>query len=165
MRTPIHAAQGAARSPERRAHAAAICTLALSSPLLLTSCAWSDGPGLDADAEFPAEALAGVTSEGGALRVELRTAPEQPPPRGEIAAALSITDANTAAPQDGCSLTVVPFMPAMGHGTSNELTITPKGDGIYVVTGLSLYMAGRWELRTTISKCADDRAIPAFPVE
>lgn len=77
---------------------------------------------------------------------------------------LTITDAATGTRVDGLRPTVVPWMPAMGHGTSVAPTVTEKGAGRYLVTGVSFFMPGRWELRTTFPGKANDSAVPVFDV-
>ena len=70
-------------------------------------------------------------------------------------------------PQDGLSLAVVPFMPAMKHGTSVVPTVTAAGQGRYVAANVVLFMPGTWELRTTITGAvgaASDTLAPAFEV-
>lgn len=114
---------------------------------------------------FPASPLATVTSAGGALTIEIRTRPAQPPSRGTCEAEYRVLDAVSGEPVDGLSLEVVPWMVSMGHGSSGKPTIAAQGDGRYVVSKLSLYMAGRWELRTTFSGSRADSAAPAIDVE
>jgi hypothetical protein len=111
---------------------------------------------------FPADALTVASSTSGSLRVEVRTDP-QPPVRGAIRGQLFIADA-TGAGVDGLDVTVLPWMPAHGHGTSVSPGVTAQGGGLYLVDQLYLYMAGTWELRTTISGALDDAAVPALEV-
>jgi hypothetical protein len=60
---------------------------------------------------------------------------------------------------------MVPFMPAMGHGSSTVPTIASLGSGKYGVDDVVLAMPGMWELRTTISGEASDYAVPRVEVE
>jgi hypothetical protein len=78
-------------------------------------------------------------------------------------AELTITDA-MGKPVDGLTFSVVPWMPAMGHGTSLVPTVTPMGKGTYAVGDLSLFMPGEWELRLTFSGSTSDTANPVFDV-
>jgi hypothetical protein len=55
-------------------------------------------------------------------------------------------------------------MPAMGHGTSVVPTITDVDPGHYVITDVDLFMAGTWELRTTIAGPRTDSATPTFQI-
>jgi hypothetical protein len=114
---------------------------------------------------FPSTPLQTVTSSTGALSIEVRTGPEQPPPLGQSAAQLTVEDATTLAPVDGLDLTVVPWMPAMGHGSSVSPTVTPMGGGVYLVTNLYLYMPGTWQLRTTLVGQGTDSVTPEFTVQ
>jgi hypothetical protein len=124
---------------------------------LLVLLAVSCGPDGGAAAGFKATPLlADVASASGALHLAVFTDP-QPPTRGVVAVRYRITDA-AGAPVDGLSVTVVPFMPAMGHGTSVVPTVTPRGAGVYDVANVSLFMAGWWQLRTELQGGASDHA-------
>ncbi|MDX2091203.1 MAG: hypothetical protein SFX73_25315 [Kofleriaceae bacterium] len=73
--------------------------------------------------------------------------------RGTYAWSVRVEDA-TPAPRDGLALTVFPFMPDHGHGSS-AVTITPMGsDGVYQVADLSLFMAGYWTVRIAAREAA-----------
>jgi hypothetical protein len=98
---------------------------------------------------FPSQPFLTQTSDAGAFLVALRSCPDQPPVQGVDTIQYTVTDAQ-GAPQDGLSLSVVPWMPAMGHG-SNAPTVTATGDGNYVASDVYLFMAGSWALETTIS--------------
>jgi hypothetical protein len=112
---------------------------------------------------FPASPFSTVMTDSGMLRVEVRTSP-QPPSRGGIDAELTITDATTGAPRDGLTLQMRPWMPAMNHGAIMA-TITPEGGGKYLATEVDLFMAGLWELRTTISGPVSDHVAPQFEIQ
>lgn len=112
---------------------------------------------------FPAEPFVTTTSDAGTLHVEVRTAPSQPPARGVCSVELTVTDAKGVAVDD-LKLDVVPWMPAMGHGTSITPTVAALGAGKYLVTNVSLFMAGDWELRTSFEGPVRDRAAPAFQI-
>jgi len=55
-------------------------------------------------------------------------------------------------------------MPAHGHGTSVNPTITETAPGTFLAMPLYLYMPGSWELRMTISGTVDDTAKAAFEI-
>jgi hypothetical protein len=113
---------------------------------------------------FTASPLVSTTSAAGSLTLDVRTSP-QPPIQGLQEAQLVVTDTKSGAPVDGLSITVVPWMPAMGHGTSLLPTVLPKGGGVYEIDQLSLFMAGEWELRLTFTGPTNDTANPAFEVQ
>ena len=92
----------------------------------------------------------------------MRTAPSQPPPRGTCTVEFVVTDA-AGAPKDGLDVTLVPWMPAHGHGASVKPTIVAKGNGRYVATNVDFFMPGQWELRTSFSP-GDDHAAPKLTV-
>jgi hypothetical protein len=111
---------------------------------------------------FPADALMVLPSSSGGLRIEVRTDP-QPPVRGSIRGQLVITGPGGEA-VDGLDVAVVPWMPAHGHGTSVQPTVSRQDDGSFLVDQLYLYMAGTWELRTTISGAVADDAVAQVQV-
>lgn len=102
--------------------------------------------------------LTTVTSEQKKLNLAVYTSPEQPPARGTLTVRYVITDA-AGAPVDGLTLAVVPTMPSMGHGTPTVPKVAASGSGEYVATDVNLFMAGRWELRTTITGTVSDVAV------
>ncbi len=73
-----------------------------------------------------------------------------------------VTDAASGSPVDGLTLGIVPWMPAMGHGSSVVPSVRPMGDGAYVATNVVLFMPGTWELRTSLA--TDDSAVVTLDV-
>jgi YtkA-like len=108
------------------------------------SCGGSQG---SSSSDFPEAPYLSFTAEGRGLELELRTAPTQPPERGEVVAALTVRDRASRAPLDGLSIDVVPFMTAHGHGANAKPVITALGQGLYRIENLQLVMAGAWDLR------------------
>jgi hypothetical protein len=104
-----------------------------------------------------------VASASGALTVAVRFSPETPV-IGLDAAELTVTDAS-AAPVAGLTVTVVPWMPAHGHGSSTTPVVSETGPGVYVATPLALPMPGEWELRTTLSGPLDDTVTPSLVLQ
>jgi hypothetical protein len=104
-----------------------------------------------------------ILSASGKLRLDLWTSP-QPPVRGTLSTELRITSVEGGAPVDGLELAVVPWMPSMGHGSSVVPTVSETGNGTYIVSHLSLFMAGHWELQTSLSGTASDSATPALDI-
>ncbi len=127
-------------------------------------CSGPDAAPPGADAQFPAQALQLVTGDSKLVDVEVRTAPDQPPQRGTIAVEYRVTDAADGSPVDDLAISVVPWMPAMGHGTSIVPEVHAKGDGRYVLVNVNLFMPGRWELKSQISGPLVDRVAPAFQI-
>lgn len=136
-------------------------SFAVSATCFGCSLGCSDGMG--PSTSFPASVFSTSMTDSGTMRVEVRTSP-QPPTRGGIDAELTITDATSGAPRDGLSLQVRPWMPAMNHGAIMA-TVHPEGGGKYLVTEIDLYMAGLWELRTTISGPISDHVAPQFQIQ
>ncbi len=115
------------------------------------------GEPAEVDGSFPDMAYTTATSASGALRLELRTLPAQPPPRGLVTVEYTVRDAE-GRPRDDLEMKITPWMPAMGHGTRTSFSVEPQGEGRYVASRLGLFMPGRWELRTTIDSPVSDSA-------
>ena len=94
-----------------------------------------------------------VTSNSGALRLDLRIAPDQ----GSNTAELRVTNVDGGAPATGLTIAIVPWMPAMNHG-SIAPTVTSDGPGSFQVTELDLPMAGHWDLQVTLTGSTNDHA-------
>ena len=85
------------------------------------------------------------TSKSGALTITLVQADPAPPARDNNTWTIKATDA-TGAAIDAAALTVTPFMPDHGHGTSVRAVLTSQGDGTIKVTPLYLFMPGVWRI-------------------
>lgn len=118
---------------------------ALALLALATACGGGDA----APVSFPATAYSNVSSASGAYRIEARTSP-QPPTTGVIAVELRVRD-RADVPVDGLAVAATPMMPAHTHGASVQPSVTAKGAGVYVLENVSVFMAGKWELRTKLS--------------
>jgi YtkA-like len=105
---------------------------------------------------FPGAPALTVASASGQLNIDVWWSPLQPTV-GYDAAQLAIDDAS-GAPVAGLTVTIVPFMPAHGHGASVAPTVSETAPGIYVATPLDFFMAGHWELMTAMSRVAGDAA-------
>jgi YtkA-like len=128
--------------------------LALS---LGTACS-SSAPEDSTDGTFPTTALANVTSRDGKLAVSAFTSPQQPPSRGVILVKLAVTD-GAGKPVNDLVIEMAPDMPSMGHGTPTVPRISSKGDGVYVAENVNLFMAGRWDLRMTVTGAVSDGVV------
>jgi hypothetical protein len=112
------------------------------------------GGGDPAPAPFPAAAYETISSASGGYRIEVRTSP-QPPTTGVLAVELRVRDAK-GAPVDGLTIAATPVMPAHTHGASVRPSVTAKGGGVYVLDDVSLFMAGKWELRTKLTTASGE---------
>jgi hypothetical protein len=126
--------------------------------LLLAFCACGDtslGP-----TGFGADPLA--MAKGQHLSAALFTSP-QPPERGQLEGKLVLTDL-TGAHVEGVTLTVTPWMPEHGHGSSVVPTVDPDGMGGFVISNLFLAMPGTWQLRVDVSGAVTDELVPSFDI-
>lgn len=105
-----------------------------------------------------------MKSDSGKYLIAVQTDPN-PPIRGTNTVTYTVSDA-TGARVDQLDLTVVPWMPAHGHGGSVHPTIVAHGNGVYEVQNVLFYMPGLWELRSTLtSSGAADHVTPSFSIE
>ena len=138
---------------------------------LSAACSSSAAPSSDGSetcsstTSFPASALSTMTSDGGKLHVAVHSAPYQPLVAGLDCLELVVTDASTGAGVDGLSITMTPWMPAMGHGADTTPLFSALGQGRYVFSNVSLFMPGEWQLRTQFSGEVNDSVEPTFSVD
>jgi hypothetical protein len=135
--------------------------VALAGLLTATSC--SSQGSAQQTLSFAAQPDMVETGMNDALRVAVRASPD-PPWQGTIAVALSVTNTSDGSPVDGLTVTMVPWMPAHGHGTSLTPVVTAEGGGKYLVTDVDLFMAGYWALQTSFSGPTADYVAPGYNV-
>jgi YtkA-like len=111
---------------------------------------------------FPATPYTTLMSDNGKIRIELTSAPEQPPSAGLDAVQLILTDPKTGAPILGEQIALTPWMPTMGHGTDVIPVAKEMGKGRYVLSNVNLYMPGKWQLRFQFSGPVTDTSEPSF---
>jgi hypothetical protein len=128
------------------------------------ACGGGDPSVSESPSSFPADPYVTATSESGRLVAELRTSPEQPPVHGVLSVELTLRDAATGAPKDGLAVELVPWMLAMGHGSSVKPEVAATGGGRYVASRVDVFMPGRWELRTTVRGDTIDHLAPVLDV-
>ena len=139
--------------------------------IALAACSSSAGPSNDGSSTcsttstFPSTALSTVTSDSAKLLVAVRGAPYQPLVAGTDCLELVVTDPSTGAAVDGLTVTMTPWMPAMGHGADTIPLVTALGQGRYVFTQVSLFMPGEWQLRTQFSGEVTDSVEPTLNVD
>jgi hypothetical protein len=86
------------------------------------------------------------TGKSGLFQFVLVSANPAPPALNNNSWVLRVVDAK-GNPLPGASIvSVTPFMPDHGHGTSAVPMATPNGDGSFTVAPLYLYMAGLWQI-------------------
>jgi hypothetical protein len=118
------------------------------------------GPG---PASFAGAPQQSVETTSRAVRVDVRWWP-QPPAVGSAAAELTMIDSSTGLPIPGLAVTVVPWMPAHGHGSPVQPGVLEKDTGVFVADPIYLFMPGSWQLRTTIGGAVDDTATISFEI-
>jgi hypothetical protein len=110
----------------------------------------------------PSVAVETIASDLGAFEIKVSSDPD-PAVRGVNQFRYLVTD-TSGAPQDGLTLSVVPWMPSHGHGTSVKPVVRALGSGVYEIDDVLFFMPGNWELRTTFEPNGD-HAAPAFEID
>ena len=95
-----------------------------------------------------------VKSSTSAMTFTLVQSDPAPPARGNDVWTMHVTDA-AGQPLSNLSLTVLPFMPDHGHGTSVNPSVSVKGAGNYSVSPLYFFMPGVWRIRFTPAGSSD----------
>jgi hypothetical protein len=148
----------------------AIWSIPLATALLVQACGGQPQELQAAPLIFSGAPTEMVTSGSGQLTINIRWS-WSPPVVGYDASEMTITD-GTGAPVTGLTLTIVPWMPAHGHGASVAPTVNetvPGVSGVYQASPLDFYMSGTWQLLTTItwppeSGTIDDSAQPSIDI-
>ncbi len=148
------------------------------TPLALTALCTAAFCVLSCSAETSSEEPAGeirsslspyqsILSASRNLKLSIWTLPDQPPTRGVIEAKIAISKASDNTPVNGLTISIVPWMPSMGHGTPISPSVTSLGQGEYIAKNVSVFMAGQWELRTTLTSLngVNDSATFALDVQ
>jgi hypothetical protein len=95
-----------------------------------------------------------VTSKAASMKFVLQQSNPAPPARGTDTWTIRVTDA-AGTPMPHLSLSVLPFMPDHGHGTSVTAQVTSNGDGTYSVAPLYFFMPGVWRITFTSTSPSD----------
>jgi hypothetical protein len=130
----------------------ALRLIVASAAILVAGCGQPSAPAAP-ELVFPGAPALTVASASGQFSIEVWWSPAQPTV-GYDATQLAITD-TTGAPVTGLTLTIIPWMPAYGHGASVVPAVSETMPGIYVATPLDFFMAGNWELMTAIVRTTD----------
>jgi hypothetical protein len=111
---------------------------------------------------------AGLKKSGKAGRVEvvLEAADPAPPAKGDNQWTIRVTDLEGTAVDDA-KISVSPFMPEHGHGSSSQAQVTPKGEGRYELFPVNFVMPGMWEITIELGLASgqSDNVLYTFCVE
>jgi hypothetical protein len=122
--------------------------LLLALTLALPACDdQASDPIVDAGVDCPAEGdcyAIGLSKTGSALTVRLTDAQPAPPSMGDNLWDFEVLAGD--APQTGCAITLLPLMPAHGHGSNTQPVTTELGEGRYHAEPLDLFMRGLWTI-------------------
>jgi hypothetical protein len=131
--------------------------------VLAVACADNSTPDLNSG---PLVQVAASTSTSGAYQIDV-LAHTSTLTQGTYDLEYIVTSAADGSPVDGLMMTIVPWMPAMGHGTPIVPTISALGSGTYSLTDIDLFMAGLWQLRTTTTDASSttDQVGPTMQIQ
>ncbi len=92
------------------------------------------------------------TGKNGLIRTQLLNIFPTPPAKGDNVWTLVVQDAE-GKPLEGATVSVKPFMPDHGHGSSivPHVTPDPASGGKYSISSLNLFMPGLWQTTLTIT--------------
>lgn len=113
---------------------------------------------------FGTDAVGHATSAACNVEIDAYSAPD-PLVRGPVAIELVATDLSTSAPKTGLAISIVPFMPAMGHGSATLPTVVDHGGGVYEADDVVMAMPGSWQLRTTLGGACNDSVVVDVDVQ
>lgn len=110
----------------------------------------------------------GMIAKGttGLFSVALDSIAPNPVAKGNNEWSIRVLDADNN-PVSGATLDVKPFMPDHGHGSSIRPQVADKGQGVYAISLLNLFMPGIWQITVTITSSTGsiDSAVFTFCVE
>lgn len=92
--------------------------------------------------------------------------PEHDPPvSGDNSLELILADED-GVPVVGADVTVTPFMPSMGHGSTEDPDVDEKENGQYLATNIVYTMKGEWRLTIDVeTDSVEDSFVLFFDVE
>jgi hypothetical protein len=141
--------------------------LALLALTILTLPVAAIGCGDSADAETNnGQGDSALVSEDAAFEAHLTPDPD-PPVTGDNTIAMHLMDPD-GEPISGATVTVEPWMPAHGHGSSEEPVVEASADmaGMYTISNVVFTMPGHWEVRIDVAHQGDsDRFVAEYDVQ
>lgn len=144
--------------------------VAIAALTLASACSGDPDSGMEevnCDLETRAETYTAGMSKAGAAGIEvvLVAAAPTPPDKGDNTWTVQVLD-NAQVPMDDATLTVTPFMPDHGHGTSKTAAVTGSGSGMYDVDPVNLWMPGLWETTVEVETgTTSDAIVFSFCIE
>lgn len=101
-------------------------------------------------------------SKDGTLKVRFVDANPAPPAKGTNTFVVAIED-EAGKPVDGATVTLTPFMPDHGHGSSVTPQVAPgKDPGTYQVSNVYLFMPGIWQLTFDVTPAGQTKRSVVF---
>lgn len=103
-----------------------------------------------------------ATSTGDTVKVSFVGATPSPPAKGENTWTIKVVD-NKGDPMENAAITLYPFMPDHGHGSSIVPQVMPMSTaGTYQITLIDLFMPGIWQNTFTITPASGSPATVVF---
>lgn len=95
------------------------------------------------DRAVPVELNVDLEGEGGSLVFQMLSLDPEPVDLGANDWSVHVSDAAGVA-QEGCALTVTPWMPDHGHGSNEPEGTAGSEPGQYLIEGIEFIMPGYW---------------------
>ncbi len=91
-----------------------------------------------------------VTGSSHVFQVVLVSSDPAPPARGNDTWTIRVLD-SSGNPVPNPTVSVTPYMPRHGHGTSILVSVTTNPDGTFTLTPLNLFMPGLWTITINVT--------------
>ena len=104
----------------------------------------------ETDARKDVYAVGLTKTTAGNIALKVMSNDPSPPERAVNDLVIEMLDPS-GQPLDGATITVVPWMPDHGHGSSVKPTTTGMGGGVYDIKNIDYIMPGLWQLTMTVT--------------
>lgn len=101
-----------------------------------------------------------ISSEDGIITGQF--IPEYEPPISGKNSLEFILAEEDGAPIVGADVTVTPFMPSMGHGSTEDPVVEELDNGMYSVTNILYTMKGEWSLTFQVETGSEEHSFVLF---
>ncbi len=112
--------------------------------------AWQTNCSMDPRAQTYAAGMVGNAEGQSSLKVKLASADPAPPARFDNDWTIQVLDAADN-PVDGVTVTVLPFMPDHGHGTSPVVVSAGTEPMTHDLSAISFWMPGLWQVHVHLN--------------
>jgi hypothetical protein len=105
--------------------------------------------------------VAGLEKMIDGYSVMLMESTPSPPIKGDNEWMIHVRDP-MGANLDGVTVAVTPFMPDHGHKSPKDAMIAAEGDGMYMASPVSFFMAGLWQTTVDVTPVGESKKSVTF---